>query len=188
VKWSVIHICTALLLAMICTAQAHAQEGASVSGAPSSYSVYLPEITAPGAAQPMPTILSAQEVIALVNVERAAAGCPAIAFAPELAAIAQEHALDMANNDFFGHTGSDGSTVGVRADRAGYQWTSIAENISAGYPTAGEAVAGWMASSKHRDNILDCSTRETGVGFVFVPDDGGTQTWRYYWTEVFGTR
>jgi uncharacterized protein YkwD len=129
-----------------------------------------------------------QDVVTLINAQRSAVGCPALTIAPQLSQAAQAHALDMANNDFFDHVGSDGSDVGVRVDRTGYNWQVVAENLSSGRSTAAEAVAGWLTSPGHRANILDCSTRETGVGFVYLANDGGTAPWHYYWVQVFAAR
>jgi uncharacterized protein YkwD len=73
------------------------------------------------------------DVIALTNQQRAIYGLPPLAANAALATAAQAHSNDMANNNFFSHTGSDGSNPGQRISRAGYSWYTYGENIAAGY-------------------------------------------------------
>ncbi|GAA2265221.1 hypothetical protein GCM10010145_43190 [Streptomyces ruber] len=124
-------------------------------------------------------------VISLTNAERSRAGCPALQGSPALDTAAQRHAQDMADHDFFGHDGSDGSTMVSRAEAAGYTgWRALAENVAAGRPTAADVVRGWMDSPGHRANILDCSLKHIGVGYAY----GAGTTYGHYWTQDFGTR
>ncbi|MCX2949366.1 CAP domain-containing protein [Lentzea sp. NEAU-D7] len=126
-----------------------------------------------------------EDVIALTNAERAKAGCPALRSNAALNTAAQRHSADMATNNFMSHTGSDGSTVVTRIERAGYtRWTRAAENVAAGHSTAADVVRGWMNSSGHRANILNCALRDIGVGHQYRP---GTR-YGHYWTQNFGTR
>ncbi|MET9226467.1 CAP domain-containing protein [Lentzea sp. NPDC003310] len=126
-----------------------------------------------------------EDVIALTNAERAKAGCPALRANSALNTAAQRHSADMASHNFMGHTGSDGSTMVVRIERVGYRgWTRAAENVAAGYATPAAVVKGWMNSSGHRANILNCALKEIGVGHQHR---SGT-TYGHYWTQNFGTR
>jgi len=129
----------------------------------------------------------AQAVVDLVNAERVSAGCAPLQVNSKLVAAAQGHSEDMALNDFFSHTGSNGSNPGERITAQGYNYSYWAENIAAGYTTAASAVNGWMNSPGHRANILNCSLQETGVGYYFLANDTGTENWHYYWTQVFAS-
>ncbi|WP_210408295.1 CAP domain-containing protein [Allokutzneria sp. NRRL B-24872] len=129
-------------------------------------------------------VAEAQLVLDLTNGHRAEAGCPALTPNPQLAASAQAHSEDMAAQNYFSHTGKDGSDPGQRMARAGYVGRSWAENIAAGYRDAEKTVRQWMNSEGHRKNILNCDLRELGVGFVSKP---GTR-YTTYWTQNFGTR
>lgn len=71
-------------------------------------------------------------VFDLVNQQRDWHGLGTLLADDRLRSAAYGHAEDMAANDFFDHTGSGGSTIGTRATAAGYQWTSLGENIAAG--------------------------------------------------------
>lgn len=127
----------------------------------------------------------AQQVVDLVNAERALAGCDPLVVSPQLASAAQSHSEDMAFNDFFSHTSFDGRSPWDRIRETGYLFSSAAENIAAGYSSANSAVAAWMNSSGHRANILNCRLAETGVGFYYLENDTGNVNYRTYWTQDF---
>ncbi|CAM4079147.1 CAP domain-containing protein [Kibdelosporangium persicum] len=137
-------------------------------------------------AQATVTVQTIQDdVVRLTNAERQKAGCPPLTAVAQLNVAAQRHSEDMAAKNFMGHTGSDGSTMVTRVERAGYTgWRSLAENVAAGYQTAQAVVAGWMNSSGHRANILNCGLRDIGVGHATNPNS----TYGVYWTQNFGTR
>jgi uncharacterized protein YkwD len=91
---------------------------------------------------------------------------------------AQAHSEDMAAHQNMSHTGSDGSDPGSRITSAGYDWATYGENVAYGYSSPEKVMAGWMSSPGHRENILNCSFKEIGVGLA-QPGD--------YWTQDFGT-
>jgi uncharacterized protein YkwD len=131
------------------------------------------------------------QVFVLVNQARAAAGLAPLTRAQELDAAARGHSLDMATNENFSHTGTDGSSPGDRMKVAGYNGTDEAENIAAGQSTAAGVFDTWFneapdASGKriHHDNILSPTAKEIGISVVY--QDGSK--WKYYWTQDFGAR
>jgi uncharacterized protein YkwD len=115
-------------------------------------------------------------VVALVNKERAEAGCAPVTVDKRLTTAAQEHSQDQADTGEMSHIGSDGSTLGQRITRAGYTWRKVGENVASGTTSAERAMQLWMNSDAHRKNILNCAFEDTGVGYV----DG-------YWTQDFAT-
>jgi uncharacterized protein YkwD len=121
-------------------------------------------------------------VVELINVQRANAGLSALNSQSQLGSAAQLHSADMACNNYFSHTGLDGSTVGVRATRQGYNWSFIAENIAAGYGSPEAVVEGWMNSPGHKANILNANAVEVGIGYAYSDNS----TYGVYWTAVFG--
>ncbi|SCE64725.1 Uncharacterized conserved protein YkwD, contains CAP (CSP/antigen 5/PR1) domain [Micromonospora haikouensis] len=121
----------------------------------------------------------AQEVVNLVNAERAKAGCGALKIDDKLMAAAQAHSQDQADHRKMTHDGSDGSDVGERLDRAGYAWRAYGENVAWNQQTPAAVMDAWMNSPGHRANILNCSFTEIGVG---VANSNGP-----YWTQDFGT-
>jgi uncharacterized protein YkwD len=133
----------------------------------------------------------ADTVLATVNAARAKAGCAPLRMNSKLMAAAKSHARAMAEENFFGHAGQDGSRFSNRIKRQGYSYRSAAENIAAGQKSAGQVVQGWLKSSGHRRNILNCQMKETGIAVVYQPDDkplrGSPAPYRYYWVQVFAT-
>ncbi|MFD6247643.1 CAP domain-containing protein [Streptomyces roseolus] len=123
---------------------------------------------------------AADQVLSLVNAERAKAGCGPLTANATLARAAQAHSDDMAARDFFDHTNPDGAGPGDRVTAAGYPWSTYGENIAMGQRTPEQVMEAWMNSPGHRANILNCDFKELGVG---IHDGGGP-----YWTQVFGAR
>nr|WP_306664883.1 CAP domain-containing protein [Streptomyces sp. Rer75] len=117
-------------------------------------------------------------VIALVNQERAAAGCQPVTEDRKLAQLAQDFSDDMAIRDFFDHTSPDGEDPWDRAKLAGILDLG-GENIGRGQTTAQDVMDSWMDSPDHRANILNCQYKTLGVGAHFG-DDGP------WWTQDFG--
>ncbi len=143
----------------------------------------------------LPALRDAQQistrVLDLVNEARAQprncgrrrfAAVPALTYSAMLTRAALTQAQDMAAHDFFEHEGSDGSTVGVRATRAGYTWRSVGENIAAGSTSADSVVRGWLESPGHCANIMSPSFTEMGVAFATNQKSAVP----IYWSQVFG--
>ena len=120
----------------------------------------------------------ADRILQLVNAERASQGLSSLTRNAQLDAAALAHATDMRNNNFFAHTGSDGSSPSDRVTTAGYAWTKTGENIGQGSVSPEDMMDLWMNSTGHRANILDPDFTEIGIGV----DDQGTTLW----VQVFG--
>lgn len=101
----------------------------------------------------------------------------------KLQAIAEKHAKDMADNDFFSHTGSDGSKIGERAAAQDYNWIIVGENIFGGVENSQQAVAGWLESPGHCENIMNPDFEEMGIACI----KNSETTYGTYWVQVFGT-
>ncbi|MFD2764488.1 CAP domain-containing protein [Micromonospora eburnea] len=120
-----------------------------------------------------------QQVVDLVNAERAKAGCKAVTVNDKLTLAAQRHSQDQADHKTMTHDGSDGSDAGERLDRVGYAWRAYGENVAWNQQSPAAVMDAWMNSSGHRANILNCSFTQIGVG---VARSNGP-----YWTQDFGT-
>lgn len=131
-----------------------------------------------------------RDALALVN--QARVGCGALKNDPQLQAAAEGHAKAMAEQDFFGHRGQDGSKMQDRIAAQGYRGRKLAENIAAGQPTAQKVVAVWLKSAGHQRNMLDCDFTDTGLALVVQGDDqplaGQSYAYHSYWVQVFGRR
>ncbi|WNG57221.1 CAP domain-containing protein [Archangium gephyra] len=134
------------------------------------------------------------QVLTLVNQKRAAgATCggeakpavPALTLDTRLRCAARKHSKDMATNNFFSHTGSNGSTPTQRMTSAGYTWRAAAENIAAGQNTPSTVVDSWMKSTGHCNNIMGASYKHLGVGYYHRSSGS---TYASYWTQNFGAQ
>ncbi|MFV9505496.1 MAG: CAP domain-containing protein [Oscillochloridaceae bacterium umkhey_bin13] len=148
--------------------------------------MYLPLVLAPGnPGQPADETAIREEIVALVNSERAKNGCGPVILNPLLTNAAQAHAEDMAVNRFFAHINLQGQTPGQRITATGYRWMRVGENIAAGQTTAQQVMLdpqyGWMFSAVHRANILNCEFTELGVGHIELPGSPFT----HYWVQKF---
>jgi uncharacterized protein YkwD len=133
----------------------------------------------PSSAGASPEVLAAEaEVLRLVNVERAKAGCPALTADGPLTTLARNFSADMAARGFFSHTDPDGRSPWDRAAAAGVG-NLRAENIARGQSTPDQVMTSWMNSKGHKDNILNCDYRTLGVG-VHIATGGP------WWTQDFG--
>lgn len=134
---------------------------------------------------------SAQTVLSVVNSARAKAGCAPLRLNRKLMAAAQTHARNMAEKDFFGHKGKDGSRFSSRIKRQGYTYRAAAENIAAGQASARQVALDWLSSPGHRRNILNCTLKDTGIAVAYQPDDqpmqGNGRPFQYYWVQVFAS-
>ncbi|MET3496551.1 CAP domain-containing protein [Variovorax boronicumulans] len=107
-----------------------------------------------------------------------------LAWNAQLDAAAARHSLDMVANNFFSHTGSDGSTVGSRATAAGYTWSGVGENIAAGQESVASAMNSWQNSEGHCRNLMGANYKNIALACV----RGGTSnTYSHYWTMVLAT-
>ncbi|MCY1078968.1 CAP domain-containing protein [Archangium lansingense] len=132
------------------------------------------------------------QVLTLVNQKRTAgATCGGVskpAVAPltldtRLRCAARKHSKDMGDNNFFSHTGSNGSTPFQRMTWAGYTYSYAGENIAAGYSTPSVVVTGWMNSTGHCNNIMNGNYKHLGVGYY-----RSATGYTHYWTQSFGAQ
>lgn len=110
-------------------------------------------------------------LIYFINEERAAVGCPALSYTPQLEQSAQAHVDDMVNRRYLSHVTPEGLRVEDRIAATGYSWAYVGEDIAAGISDPAAVVAQWMQSERHKGIILDCTYLDIGVGYRYVPDD-----------------
>jgi uncharacterized protein YkwD len=101
---------------------------------------------------------------------------------------AQEHAADMAQNNFFSHVGSNGLNANDRVKNAGYSPSGTSgqnwwENIGGGYASLDEAMSGWLNSPGHCANIMRPSHKDYALACV----DKRHTNLGTYWAQVFGS-
>lgn len=146
---------------------------------------------APAAEQAPSVLLTLPEIrtqiVDRVNDIRKKEGLKPLTYNVYLEGSAQQYAIDMAEQGFFGHVNPDGQTLKDRIGATGYYDRSFSrdcecikgytfgENIARGQKTAEEVVTAWMKSPSHKEAILNPNYSDIGVG-VF----GGL------WVQHFG--
>jgi uncharacterized protein YkwD len=124
----------------------------------------------------------AEEILTRTNTERRNAKLLPLTRSVNLMRAAEIQATQMARMNKLEHVlpGATYPTLESRLAAVQYPMRSAGENIGEGYRTAASAVAGWMASSGHRANILSATYTEIGTAMAVGPN-GAT-----YWVQVFG--
>ncbi len=123
----------------------------------------------------------ADQVLQLVNLERAERNLPPIKTAPSLRRIAEGYACRMVTEGFFGHRDPfTGHGPGERMVAGKYHFFSVGENLAAGAKSPAEVMTLWMDSPAHRNIILDPIWKEMGIGVR----SGGRYS--MYWVQEFG--
>ncbi|NLP14001.1 MAG: SafA/ExsA family spore coat assembly protein [Clostridium sp.] len=119
------------------------------------------------------------EVIRLVNVERAKYGLPALKANWQLSRVARYKSQDMVDKGYFSHTSPTYGSPFKMMESFGIRYSAAGENIAMGLRTPSEVMNAWMNSPGHRNNILNRSFNEIGVGLAKGPNG------RLYWTQMF---
>lgn len=99
-----------------------------------------------------------------------------------LAQAATAHSQDMASRNYFSHTSPTGSSMVTRINATGYTWSTIGENIAAGYSTVNAVIDGWMASDGHCANLMNPNFKDAALACVA----SSTSRYRTYWTLDLG--
>lgn len=138
------------------------------------------------AAAPRPAAaLDSEEMrfLDLINQYRAANGLGALTLNNTLNQTARWMAQDMAANNYFSHTDSQGRDPFVRMAAFGYTYnTWKGENLAAGVSGAQAAFDLWKGSPGHNANMLGANYTVIGIARAF--DEKSTFGW--YWTTEFG--
>ena len=140
-----------------------------------------PNLIYPGQILNIPSVDSAvtqfeNEVVRLVNEQRAKYGLKALSNDWQLSRVARYKSQDMKDNGYFSHTSPVYGSPFQMMKSFGISYKSAGENIAKGQTTPGQVVNAWMNASGHRANILNSSYTHIGVGYVKSGN---------YWTQMF---
>ncbi|MGH9605005.1 MAG: CAP domain-containing protein [Terracidiphilus sp.] len=105
------------------------------------------------------------QLIALVNKARAAAGLGPVEWDPALAAAAEQHCLLMSQKGPIEHRYNGEPSLTDRAAAAGAHFSVIEENIAIG-PSAQAIGQEWLHSPPHRANMLNPDVNRIGTAIV----------------------
>lgn len=124
------------------------------------------------------TLSLEEQVVVLVNKERAKAGVKPLTMNWEVQRVARYKSNDMRDKNYFSH---ESPTYGSPFDmlkKFNIKYSTAGENIAKGQKTAEAVMNSWMNSEGHRKNILNPNFTEIGVGY-----SAGKST--TYWTQLF---
>ncbi|KIL40973.1 hypothetical protein SD70_10135 [Gordoniibacillus kamchatkensis] len=125
----------------------------------------IPEKAASGSGTVSSAASYAEQVVSLVNQERAKAGLKPLASNKALSAMALDKAKDMYDNHYFDHTSPTYGSPFDMMTSYGISYSYAGENIAMGQRTPQEVMTAWMNSSGHRANILNPHYTQIGVGY-----------------------
>ena len=117
-----------------------------------------------------------------LNAVRADHGLAALRSNSKLAAAANQHSREMADDGYFDQNSVDGTTFADRIAKwyplGSFRSWFVGENLLWSSPTVdpSRAVAMWMRSPGHRANILSPRFRDVGIGAVYSTSARGTFT------------
>lgn len=123
------------------------------------------------------TLSYAEQVVKLVNEERAKAGLSALTMDADITAAANVRAKEI--KELFSHTRPDGSSFSTVLKEQGVIFRGSGENIAWGQTSPEQVMNGWMNSDGHRANILNKNFKNIGVGYY--QDANG----RNHWVQLF---
>ena len=98
--------------------------------------------------------ITSEQLLLLTNQKRQENGLPPLVLNSQLSQAALSKAEDMFVQDYWAHNAPDGKTPWVFIKNAGYNYVYAGENLARGFESTGDVVNAWMASPKHRENVL----------------------------------
>jgi hypothetical protein len=105
-----------------------------------------------------------KEIIELTNKERVSLNLQKLVENDKLTQAAILKAEDMLANQYFSHTGPDGSGLKDWLKAVSYNFSLAGENLAMGFSRAEDVMNAWKKSKTHYDNIIDPDFTEIGVG------------------------
>jgi uncharacterized protein YkwD len=115
------------------------------------------------------------EVLTAINEVRASKGVGPLRLNSGLSGAALGHSVSMAEQGYFSHSDSNGAAFWLRIkrkygpDRRHAKW-EVGENIVWASPglSSRQAIGMWLESRLHRENLLNRTWRELGLGAIHV--------------------
>lgn len=105
------------------------------------------------------------QVVKLVNQERAKRGLNPLAHRADVKNVAHKKAQDMINSNYFSHNSPNYGSPFDMLKSFGISYQAAGENIAKGQSSPEAVMNSWMNSQGHRENILNGQYDTIGVGF-----------------------
>ena len=154
-----------------CVIKQYLVDGATLKNSGSGSTSVKPPVATPAPGTPAPQTgtgqLSSEEqqLLTLINKERAKGGLGALQADMELMKVARIKANDMVQNNYFSHYSPTYGSPFDMMRQFGITFKAAAENI-AGNSTIQGAVTAWMNSAGHKANIMNGTYNYTGIGIT----------------------
>lgn len=123
------------------------------------------------------TLTYMEQIVNLVNIERAKEGLAPLTMDTKISAAAQVRAKECEQS--FSHTRPDGRNFATALKEQNVSYRRAGENIAWGQRSPEEVVTAWMNSAGHRANIMNPNFSKIGVGHY--QNARGTN----YWCQLF---
>jgi len=124
----------------------------------------------------------ASDTLSGLNAARNQQGLPSLTPNASLSAAAAAYARSMAQGNFFGHFGPDGSSPRSRISAAGFAGLYKGEALSAGQASPSAALQALLASPSHAAILLEGTSVAAGVGYYYSP----ASYYKHYWVIMTG--
>lgn len=105
-------------------------------------------------------------LIDLTNQTREEHNLPPLLYNQQLSNAATLKGNDMVTRQYFAHFAPDGISPWHWFNEAGYRFIFAGENLAIHFRSSKEVTRAWMASPKHKDNILDTRYEEIGIAAI----------------------
>ncbi|WP_235560918.1 CAP domain-containing protein [Bacillus sp. FJAT-28004] len=106
-----------------------------------------------------------EQVLKIVNSERAKSGLQALSMNEPLSKMALVKAQDMINNNYFDHNSPTYGSPFDMMKQYNITYSYAGENIAKGQPTPQQVMNDWMNSPGHRANIMKSNFTKIGIGY-----------------------
>ncbi len=116
--------------------------------------------------------LNSQEILRLLNLERAKEGLGPLNLNARLNEAAANKGESMFAQDYWAHVAPDGTEPWEFISESGYAYESAGENLARDFYTEAALIEGWLDSPTHRENLLNGNFRETGLAVLDGEIDG----------------
>lgn len=105
-------------------------------------------------------------LVTLTNSDRETENISAVKVNSKLQVAAQLKANDMAEKEYFSHTSPAGVTPWYWFEKAGYKFSYAGENLAVNFFDSNDVNNAWMGSPSHKENIMNMSFTEIGIGIA----------------------
>lgn len=120
------------------------------------------------------------QLVKLINEERRNHDKAPVCTNMKLMRASQIMAEDMADSDYFAGTGDDTSSPAERVGEQRFVFTTLVEDVAAGYESAKDALDALLSVKEHRENILG-DYAFVGAGYSY----GRRTGYKHFWSLHF---